>query len=352
VHALDLCRTAGLLAQSIIHIGANTGQERHLYAASGASPCLYVEPITSVYEVLAGHLTDLPGHSAVQALCSDVDGETVDFNIASNGGQSSSMLPLGHHAVAYPFVSYVATERMVSTTLDSLLDRLGLRHVPNLMIIDTQGADLRVLQGARRTLEAVDAVFVEVSEAPLYDGGCTLDEVTGFLRQQNFRMRWMSVQADGVGDAFYVKPRAAADLPLYGGNLALNKAAAQSSASPWSRPDDAQGAVDGNRTGLYGFHTGEEHRPWWQVDLGTSRPLNELRVYNRLDTGRERSRSLQAAVSEDGTRWDLVHDQSGYTFGGIDGRPLRVKLEGRPARYVRLELAERAHLHLDEVEVY
>ncbi len=353
MHAVDLCRNAGVLAEGIIHVGASVGQERYLYAASGASPCIYVEPIGSVFEMLDDHLRELPGHIAVKALCSDVDGEAVTFNIASNGGQSSSMLPLGNHAVHYPFVSYVASETMVSTTLDALVGGLNLRKIPNLLVIDTQGADLKVLKGAAKTLPAIDGIFIEVSETPLYENGCTHEEITSFLKDFSFSMRWMSLQADGVGDAFYVRSRANADeLPIYEGNLALNRAASQSSQSIWSKPDDAQGAVDGSRTGSFGFHTDEDDRPWWQVDLGASRPLNELRVYNRLDSGRQRSRTLQAALSDDGQTWQLVHDQMGYTFGGVDGRPLRVMLERRSARYVRLQLTERTHLHLDEVEVY
>ena len=353
MHAVDLCRNAGVPAKGIIHVGANVGQERYLYAASGASPCIYVEPIGSVFEILDDHLKELPGHIAVKALCSDVDGEAVTFNIASNGGQSSSMLPLGSHAVHYPFVSYVGSETMVSTTLDSLVDRLQLRQIPNLLIIDTQGADLKVLKGAARTLQAIDGIFVEVSETPLYETGCTHEEITSFLKDFSFSMRWMSLQADGVGDAFYVRsPSSLDDLPVYDGNHALHRAATQSSRSIWSRPNDAQGAVDGARTGAFGFHTDEEDQPWWQVDLGASRPLNELRVYNRLDTGRERSRTLQAAISDDGQTWARVHDQMGFAFGGVDGRPLRVMLERRSARHVRLQLTERTHFHLDQVEVY
>jgi hypothetical protein len=47
-----------------------------------------------------------------------------------------------------------------------------------------------------------------------------------------------------------------------------------------------------------------------------------------------------------------VHDQAGRTFGGADGRPLQVQLVGEQARYVRLQLAERAFLHLDKVRVF
>jgi hypothetical protein len=48
-------------------------------------------------------------------------------------------------------------------------------------------------------------------------------------------------------------------------NLAIGKPASQSSLSRWSRPNDAQGAVNGRRTGGFGFHTDDEAAAWWRV---------------------------------------------------------------------------------------
>ncbi len=80
--------------------------------------------------------------------------------------------------------------------------------------------------------------------------------------------------------------------------------------------------------------------------------MNEVRVFNRMDCARERSRTLRVLLSDDGETWRCVHDQAGRTFGGADGRPLRVLLAGERGRYVRLQLAERVFLHLDKVRVF
>lgn len=66
-------------------------------------------------------------------------------------------------------------------------------------------------------------------------------------------------------------------------NLALNQPAKQSSTSQWSQPNDARGAVDGNVSGGYGFHTESEPNAWWQVDLGAVKALAEIRIFNRRD---------------------------------------------------------------------
>lgn len=136
------------------------------------------------------------------------------------------------------------------------------------------------------------------------------------------------------------------------GNIALGKPASQSSTSPWSKTKDAQGAVDGVKNGSFGFHTAEETNPWWQVDLGSTHVLGEIRVFNRLDYNPERVRTLQAQLSLDGMNWKTVYRHASGAFGGNDGKPLRIMLKSENARFVRLILAEKTWFHLDEVEVY
>ena len=204
----NLMQTFGLPARSILHIGANMGQERFHYAATGAAPCIYVEPIDQVFAILAQNLAELPGHMAVQAVCSDQAGETIQFNIASNNGESSSMFGLGEHARLHPEIGYTASQEMVTTTVDRLMAGLEIDSHPNVMVIDTQGADLKVLQGAVETLAHIDAIFVEISEDPLYEGGCTHEQITAFLKPLGFRMRWMELNQFLWGDAFYCRPQA------------------------------------------------------------------------------------------------------------------------------------------------
>lgn len=148
--------------------------------------------------------------------------------------------------------------------------------------------------------------------------------------------------------------RAVTDMPI---NVALGKPATQSSVSQWSRHQDvgtdAAGGVNGDITGSYGFHTGEDDRPWWMVDLAGRFSLSEFRIYNRLDV-RHRARHLQIWLSETAVTWSpLLAADPPHDFGGADGQPLRLILpEPRIARFVRLELDGRDYLHLDEVEVF
>jgi FkbM family methyltransferase len=337
---------------SIIHIGANEGQERFVYRSTGASRCIYIEPIGQVFDILERNISGWEGHRALKALCSDRTGETITFNIASNGGESSSMLGLGDHAKFHPSIVYTRQETMSTVTLDDLLTEANIARQFNLVVIDTQGAELKVLRGATETVRNSDAFFVEVSESPLYDGGCTFAEITEYMGSMGLNLRWAQLNANGHGDAFYRRRSYLNDLPMYSGNKALGKLAEQSSRSMWSTGRESEGATNGQVTGSFGFHTDKEQNPWWKLDLGAVIPIHEIRIFNRMGMCKSRSKSIQVFLSNDGESWELIHDQDGKVFGGIDGRPLRILLKDISGRYVKLMLNDFEYLHLDEVQVY
>lgn len=136
-------------------------------------------------------------------------------------------------------------------------------------------------------------------------------------------------------------------------NFAFGKPAAQSSLSPWSRPHDARGAVNGRRTGGFGFHTDAEPSPWWQVDLQAPLPITCILLWNREDSGQEQARNLAIEFSDDGEIWDTAFRTGDVVFGGArTGTPLAIACGGRTARFVRIRKLDPGPLHLDEVEVY
>ena len=117
--------------------------------------------------------------------------------------------------------------------------------------------------------------------------------------------------------------------------------------------EDAPGACDGVRNGKYGFHTARQNEPWWQVDLLKSLPLEEVLIFNRCDGSQQRALLLKILLSDDGKTWDEVCQHDGTLFlGHADSKPLSVKLTGKKARFLRIQLPGETYLHLDEVEIY
>ncbi len=128
--------------------------------------------------------------------------------------------------------------------------------------------------------------------------------------------------------------------------------ASQSSYWHCSRPGEAANALSEQPGRDFAFHTDIEDAPWWQVDLGTSLPIEAIVVHNRAGSHRERARTLRIDVADCPGQWILLH--AGYASFGCrrDGRPfdLRIGSELR-ARFVRISLMERQYLHLSQVEV-
>ncbi len=121
---------------------------------------------------------------------------------------------------------------------------------------------------------------------------------------------------------------------------------------------DAAGAVDGVKDGKYAFHTGQESKPWWHVDLGQPNEIARIVVFNRLDypPGLHNADHLVISTSDDAVNWTTRYENGGKHFGGISGAPPLEVTFAAPitARYVRLQIpsASPIFLHLDEVEIY
>lgn len=80
----------------VVHIGANTGQERERYNNYGLA-VIWVEPIPDIYERLKDNVKEYKNQQAFRALITDVDDNKYEFHIANNNGASSSIYELKHH---------------------------------------------------------------------------------------------------------------------------------------------------------------------------------------------------------------------------------------------------------------
>ena len=60
------------------------------------------------------------------------------------------------------------------------------------------------------------------------------------------------------------------------------------------------GVKDGKNVGYYGFHTNQQDKPWWQVDLGTQHRLARTVIYNgSTPADAKRALGLCVLVSKD-----------------------------------------------------
>lgn len=141
--------------RGVIHVGANVGQERDLYAKFNLR-VLWVEPIPHVFEDLSNNIKSFPRQQAENRLITDRDGAEYVFHISNIGGVSSSILPLDRHRDIWPYVHFESQMMLRSITLDTLLDELAARAYDyQALVLDTQGSELLVLKGARKLLSRI-----------------------------------------------------------------------------------------------------------------------------------------------------------------------------------------------------
>jgi len=180
----------------VVHVGANTGQERLVYEQHGLN-VLWIEPIPSIYETLLANIKPFPRQRACQALITDRHDTEQQFHISNNDGRSSSILELKHHADIWPTVNYSASITLRSTTLTALFEKEAINPADyGALIMDTQGSELMVLQGSIPLLKGFEYIKTEVSDFESYAGCCQLADIQAFMKRHGYAEVWRQKFAD------------------------------------------------------------------------------------------------------------------------------------------------------------
>lgn len=341
-------------AARLLHIGANKGQEAALYSSLSIQ-AWHVEAIPAVFAQLQTALEPFSDQIPLNRCLSSREGEVITFHVASNGGQSSSMLNLGRHQFAYPSVTYTESIELTTSTVDGMLRDGDIPSDIDFLLIDAQGAELKILEGAKQFLSQgkLKHALIETAVDPLYNEGSTYLEVASFLRDYGLYLRDVAFNNHGWADAFfqtrfwYTEPPKAKTIGTTGTNIAPEARCTQSSS--WQNGFSVE-RMSGIKTGKYCFHTEREHEPWLKLDFNDVRAITEIVVYNREDACQSRAFNLNIYASEGNGTWRLIHENAA-PYGGIYTDPLSVKCEIN-AKQLLFKLRDNNFLHLDQVEVY
>jgi len=138
----------------IIHVGADKGQDRTQYLKLGCQNIIWCEADPSNVIYLE---SKFPDDRVVSGIIWHTDTEQKDFYIFENSAQNSAIAPSEELS---------GTCRQVITTsthkLDTVLNPNEISK-PALLIIDVQGAEIEVLNGAKNTLSNMDYVVIEIA---------------------------------------------------------------------------------------------------------------------------------------------------------------------------------------------
>lgn len=210
----DTLRELGLPPpRGVLQVGASYGQEMGWFLENGISAGIFIEPLPEPFAVLSATCRQRPNFVAVNALCAETNGERVTFHVASNGGQSSSLLAPKNHLQTFDFVRFDQRIELVTHRLDHVFEFLRANgHAAacdacDLLYMDTQGAELRVLHGAGAVLQNVQYVLTEVTRNQMYDGAPELGDLMAFLQPLGFTLNNVNFNRGHHADALFVRKR-------------------------------------------------------------------------------------------------------------------------------------------------
>lgn len=190
--------------KGVIHVGANTGQERFFYRLLGLK-VLWIEPIPETFKKLEKNIKDIPNQIALNQLITDKDNEIYNFHITDNDGLSSSLFELKLHKEMWPNVRKKKTITLSSKTLESLFDEQNINKSDfQALIIDTQGSELLVLKGCKKMLNNFRYIKTEAADFESYEKCCLLKDICEFLNKNGFKEinRYATGENDGIGQYF------------------------------------------------------------------------------------------------------------------------------------------------------
>jgi len=196
----------GAQPKSILHIGANEGQEVDFYAKQGIT-AVHIEAIPKLFEKLQEKCAEYENQLALWGCCSDKTGQNIVFNVSSSNGIFSSMLEFSDILEEYPDANYTSTIALVTTTVDDLIENNVSQAAFEMVVIDIQGAELLALKGAHQLLSntSLRALVIEVAHQESYKGGASVLDILNFLEKYDFFLHHVNFNKSGWGNAFFIR---------------------------------------------------------------------------------------------------------------------------------------------------
>jgi FkbM family methyltransferase len=182
-------RLLGAPVRTIMEVGAADGRDAAQYAAWYPEADVYAfEPVPESFAKLMDHAANHPKLHGFQCAMSNSRGHAT-FNLSNWLDASSLLTPL---ATGATFDAYQASSRSIEVetdTIDDFCQRHEIGQI-DLLKMDTQGAELLVLEGAERMLAggAIGIIYTEMQFAELYEGAGRAEQIMTNLGGYGYRL--------------------------------------------------------------------------------------------------------------------------------------------------------------------
>lgn len=198
----EICRKYSMKVRGVIQVGCHHAQEHEEYVILGIDQFVYIEPCRAAFEVVKNKFKDDPSVILYNHACGDAAYQGTMFTGPSNQGMSNSLLKPKVHLTQHPDVLFTTTEEVDVVRLDDLFFE---RERYNLLNMDCQGFEGRVLMGAKKTLASIDFVYTEVNRLEMYENNAMVEDIDRLLSDfTRVETGWAS-DYHGWGDAMYIR---------------------------------------------------------------------------------------------------------------------------------------------------
>jgi FkbM family methyltransferase len=194
--SLALMARKGFSPSHVLDIGAYVGNWTRMCKDiwPGAKVCMF-EPQEDKRPGLEGLMRELPGVELRTTLLGDRPDERVTFYKAESG---SSTYMLKSQPGLRPI-------ELPSTTLERAVEGTPFAR-PDLIKVDVQGAELRVLSGGPDVLAAAEMVILEVALVEEYSGAPLFAEVIDFMARRGLVVHdvctiWRNTNSESMNEA-------------------------------------------------------------------------------------------------------------------------------------------------------
>jgi FkbM family methyltransferase len=178
--------------RGVIHVGAHNGQEVDLYRQYGFKNILLIEANPQLAHALQTRYGDAQDVRVVLGAATNEDGDQLLKIHTSRSGsiEAASLLELKDFKTIVATLHTPAEVSVPGFRIDSLFGAGKLDiALYNFMVLDIQGAELRALQGAPLTAQALDAIQAEAGIIEMYAGGASYADLEIHFHGSNKTLR-------------------------------------------------------------------------------------------------------------------------------------------------------------------
>ena len=188
-HLHELERVVHFSPQGVIHAGSHDGAEVALYDLIDIKQIHLFEPQAAIFKLLVQSYGNRGDIHLYQTAIGSKDGVNAlihrEKEDSPNRSSSASLLKPKAHVADCPYVPYVQFEKTPTEEVEIRnLDSFQIED--DFLVIDTQGYELEVFQGAEKTLQHIQWIIFEYWQNEAYENCAKENELVDFPRDCGF----------------------------------------------------------------------------------------------------------------------------------------------------------------------